>query len=530
MITRFIRNLLAVAVLSLTVSSCINDLDREPFFDVTSATVYNDFTNYKPVLAKLYAGFALTGQQGPAGRPDVAGIDEGSSNYVRTYWKLQEITTDEAIIGWNDPGLPQLNFMTWGPDNQWVRAMYYRIFYQIALANEFIRETADDRLASRGITGANLENARMYRREARFLRALSYYHALDLYGSVPFVAENDPIGAFFPNQISRENLFNYVESELLDLEDELVPARQNEYGRADQAVAWTVLTKLYLNAEVYIGQPRYTEATTYATKVINAGYELEPNYQKLFLTDNNTTNEIIFAVTAHGQRSQSYGLTTFLVNAAIGGSMDPADFGVNGGWAGLRTTKNIVNLFPDPNGTADKRGTFYTAGQQLEINEVAAFTDGYPIIKFKNVSSAGVRGSDPGGTFADTDFPMFRLADVYLMYAEAVLRGGTGGSPEQALQYVNRVRERAYGDASGNITAAQLTLPFILDERARELKWEAHRRTDLIRYGLFTGGEYLWPWKGGVPSGRPVEPYRALFPLPSSDIISNPNLTQNPGY
>lgn len=527
---KFIRYMLAAVVFSLTVSSCINDLDREPFFDVTSATVYNDFNNYKAVLAKLYAGYALTGQQGPSGRPDVAGIDEGSSNYVRTFWKLQELTTDEAIISWNDPGLPELNFDTWGPDNQWIRAMYYRIFYQITLANEFIREMAEDRLASRGITGANLENARMYRAEARFLRALSYYHALDLFGNVPFVTENDPIGAFFPNQISRPELFNYVESELLAVSEQLAPARQNEYGRADQATAWTVLTKLYLNAEVYTGQPKYTEAITYATRVINAGYTLEPDYQKLFLTDNNTSNEIIFPISAHGVRSQSWGLTTFLVNAPVGGSMVPAAFGINGGWAGLRTTKAIVNLFPDITGATDSRANFHTAGQTLEIESVTDFTNGYPIIKFKNISSTGQRGSDPSGTHADTDYPMFRLADVYLMYAEAVLRGGAGGSLTQALQYVNLIRQRAFGNASGNITPAQLNLAFIIDERARELKWEAHRRTDLIRFGLFTGGEYLWPWKGGVKDGRPIEPYRALFPLPSSDLIANPNLKQNPGY
>jgi hypothetical protein len=351
-----------------------------------------------------------------------------------------------------------------------------------------------------------------------------------MYGNVPFVTEEDQVGTFFPEQIQRTELFNYVESELLAIENQLAAPRQNEYGRADQAAAWTLLTKLYLNAEVYSGQPRYTEAIAQAAKVIGAGYTLEPDYNRLFLTDNNTSPEMIFPIVFDGLRVKSYGGMTYLVNAAIGGSMEPATFGVRGAWSGLRTTKNIVNLFPDVTGNTDERATFYTTGQNLEINDIFTFTEGYPIIKFRNVSSTGQKGSDPIGDFPDTDFPMFRLADVYLMYAEAVLRGGTGGNQATALQYVNALRERAFNNASGNLTSGQLTLDFIIDERARELKWEMHRRTDLIRFGRFTGANYLWPWKGGVKEGRPVEAHRILYPLPASDLTANPNLKQNDNY
>jgi starch-binding outer membrane protein, SusD/RagB family len=522
-----IRNILLVMALVFANTSCINDLDREPYFVETSASVYNDFSNYKAVLAKLYAGYILTGQSGPAGRGDIGGIDEGFSSYIRTYWQLQQLPTDEAIIAWNDPGLPDLNFMTWSADNIWVRAMYSRMFYQITFANEFIRETSDARLAERGIVGNQAEEARVFRSEARFLRALSYWHALDLFQNVPFVTEANAVGAFFPEPISRAELFNYVESELLELEDLLLPARTNQYARADRAAAWTVLTKLYLNAEVYGVPAKYTEAVTYANKVIGAGYALEPNYQKLFLTDNHTTNEIIFPLHADGVRSQTWGGTTFLVNAAIGGTMQASQFGVAGGWFGLRTTRNILELFPNQ---ADTRGNFHLDGQQIEIDEVTNFNHGPALIKFKNVSSTGQRGSDPTGNHADTDYPMFRLADVYLMYAEAVLRGGGGGSTTQALDYINLLRQRAYGNNSGNITAGQLTLNFILDERARELKWEAHRRTDLIRFGRFTSGTYMWPWKGGSRNGREVPSHFRVYPIPTADLISNPNLTRTPGY
>ncbi len=524
-----VKGILAAGLLIFSATSCTDDLDRLPRYDFTSEVVYSDFNNYRSVLAKIYAGLSLTGQRGPDGRPDVLGIDEGASNYIRQFWQLQQVPTDETVLGWADAGLPELNMITWTPSNGFIRAMYNRIFFQITLANEFIRETSDARLGSRGITGANLTTAQLYRAEARFMRALSYLHALDLFGNVPFVTENDPVGVFFPRQISRAELFSYVESELLAVESLMVAPRQNEYGRADQAAAWTALAKLYLNAEVYTGQARYTDAANYAKRVIDAGYSLHPNYDHLFLTDNNTSPEIIFAVVSDGTRTQSYGATTFLVNASIGGTMNAADFGTSGGWAGLRTTRNLVNLFPDITGSTDTRANFFTNGQRLEINDLSTFQDGYAIMKYKNVSSAGQRGSDPAGTFVDTDFPLFRLADVYLMYAEAVLRGGSGDRG-LALNYINLIRQRAYGNNSGNISNAQLTLNFILDERARELYWEAHRRTDLIRYGVFTADNYVWPFKGGVREGRGVADHYRLYPIPEADIIANPNLRQNDGY
>ncbi len=526
---RVINNLILAGLLTgFTATSCTKDLDRQPFYDLTSATVYNTPANYKNVLAKCYAGLSLSGQQGPAGTPDISGIDEGFSTYLRQYWQLQTLTTDEAVIGWNDSGLPDLHNMTWTSTNVFVTAMYNRIYYQISLCNEFIRESTDAKLSGRGIAGTDLTNIKAFRAEVRFLRALSYYHALDLYGNVPFVTEADAVGAFQPKQIARADLFAYVESELKAIDADLVDAHKNEYGRADKAAAWTLLTKLYLNALVYTGQPKYTEAITYANKVISAGYTLDPQYNRLFLADNNTSPEMIFPITFDGTRSKNYGGMTYLVHAQIGGKMNVADFGVSSAWAGNRATKNLVAQFSDPSGKTDKRAMFFTDGQNLEISDVTAFTDGYAVMKYKNVTSTGVKGSDPVGDFPDTDYPMFRLADVYLMYAEAVLRGGTGGDNATALGYVNALRQRAYGNATGNVTS--LNLDFILAERSRELYWESQRRTDLIRFGKFTGGTYLWPYKGGLKEGRSVADNLALLPIPSSDIVANPGLKQNPGY
>lgn len=506
-------------------TSCVNDLDRTPFIEVTSATVYNDPANYKKILAKMYAGYALSGQQGPAGQADISGIDEGFSTYLRQYWKAQELPTDEAVIGWNDGSLRDYNDMDWTSSNEFITAMYNRIYYQITLCNEFIRETTDAKLAERGINDTNIA---AFRAEARFLRALSYYHALDMFGSVPFVTENDAVGSFLPTQISKAELFNYVESELKAIDGLLVAAKQNEYGRADKAAAWTLLAKLYLNAETYIGQPKYSETIENCNKVLAAGFSLDAKYANLFLADNDKSNEVIFPITFDGLRSKTFGGMTFLVHAPVGGAMNPADFGINGGWSGLRTTSKFVSNFNDPSGNTDKRALFFTEGQSLVVADIFTFTDGFAVTKYKNVTSGGVVGSDPAGDFPDTDFPMFRLADVHLMYAEAVLRGGSGGNNATALSYINALRQRAYGNASGNVSS--INLDFILAERARELYWEGHRRTDLIRFGKLTGADFVWDWKGNVAQGRGVDAKYNIFPIPSADLIANPNLKQNSGY
>lgn len=723
----------AITVLAviLAISACTKDLDTVPLDKdvLTSASVYEDFDSYKMVLAKLYAGLSVSGQTGPHGNNDLSGLDEGFGQYLRGYWYAQELPTDECVIAWNDLTLKDYHEQDWTSSDPFIANLYYRLFYQIALCNEFIRESSDSKLDERGMNTEEKAEIAEYRAEARFLRALSYWHALDLFGNVPFVTEEDKVGSFFPQQIMRADLFDYVESELLAIEPDLPAPMTNEYARADQGAAWMLLAKLYLNAEVYIDAPKYTETITYAKKIIDAGYTLEDNWANLFLADNHTADGIIFPVTFDGVHTKTWGGTTFIINAAVGGSMNPEDFGISGGWAGIRVTKELVgkfvNLetlkkkgdlsgrkaypvlyvpggyqgwdpsdattvvasvnddgyyegylwFPDANtefkfttgpnwdvnygddgadgtlelnganivaadagyykvnvdtntwtydiektewgligdatpggwdtdtdmtynatdgvwelevdlGTgsikfrandvwdinygdtgvdgildaggdnisiaeagaylikmklgfpdytytiekfsSDDRIMFYSDGQSLEIDDVFEFTEGWAVTKWKNITSAGAPGSDQ--THPDTDFPMFRLADAYLMYAEAVLRGGTGGDAATALLYVNLLRERVYGDDYGNITAVDLDLDFILDERAREFLWEAHRRTDLIRFGRFSNTTYTWAWKGGSKEGQSVESFYDLYPIPASDVAANLNLEQNDGY
>lgn len=724
-----IKSFALLIALFFAATGCFKDLDTAPLdpLEITSGTVYNDPASYKQVLAKLYAGLAVSGQEGPAGQADISGIDEGFGQYLRGFWYHQELTTDEAIIGWNDQTIQDFHKQTWTPGDGFMFAFYSRIFYQISVCNEFLRETADDRLDSRGVSGQLRTDIATYRAEARFLRALSYWHALDLFRNVPFVTDQDPVGAFFPKQSSAAELFSFIESELLAIEPQLAAPRSNEYGRADRAAAWMLLAKLYINADVYTAQPRYTDCVNYCDKVIAAGFTLEPEYQHLFLADNHRSGEIIFPIAFDGNNTRTWGGMTFIINAAIGGNINPTEQGVGGGWGGTRATRQFIEKFPETEGglvaspnagetasypkvyvpgshqgnnptetsnslssplrnnvfdgykyfpdanttirftripsnsapvygdtngdgtleingapitvptaglhyirvnwtqlsyeivrrdwfvegagvisgqpvlmtwdptlkavvanldmnaagfkfvssdpavnlgdnagngllsqggatinripgsgsyrivlfinqpdytyqinstSFDRRGIFHRPGQTLDIDDVALFTQGIAVKKFKNVTSTGAQGSN--ATFPDTDFPMFRLADAYLMGAEALLR--SGGSQSKALEYVNAVRVRAFKGSAGMITAGQLNLDLILDERARELYWECHRRTDLIRFNRFSQSDYLWQWKGGVRDGASVPAYRNVFPIPSADINANPNLQQNTGY
>ena len=514
---------LTVAILFLGVSC--TDLEILPEDASTEFEVFKDPAAYRAYLAKLYAAFSLTGQEGPDGDGDISIVnDEGFTSYIRVYWKAQELTTDEAVIAWSDAGIRDLHEHSWTSENQFVRVLYYRIALIVSIANDFINQSSSERLAANGISGADVEIINRYRAEARFLRALAYWHALDFFRNVAVVTE---ISSDFPFQSTPTELFDFIETELAEIEAEMAAPRANEYGRADQAALWMLQAKLYLNAEVYNVAPKYTECITACKKVIDAGYTLNDEYQTLFMTNNHTSNEIIFALISDGKNSQNWGSTTFLVHGAIGGEMEDTDYGVSGGWGGMRTTSVMVGKFPDVTGNIDSRAIFYTNGQSLEIDDIGEFTDGYAVPKFVNLSPAGVAGSDV--THVDTDYPMFRLPDAYLMYAEAIRRGGTGGDINEAVSLINSMRERAYGNTDGNITEPELDLAFILDERVRELYWEATRRVDLIRYGQFSD-QGVWPWKGGVKEGKTTEPFRDYFPIPASDLLANPNMDQNDGY
>lgn len=524
------------AGLLFLVSSCEDDLNTVPLDD--DASTAEDFFNqedaYKKLLAGVYGNLSLTSAGGAFGS-NIGGLDAGTSQYGRALMNLQTFTTDEAIWSYeNDPGIAEVQRTTWTPANVIIRGAFGRIMGSVAFANEFLRQSTEAKLDQRGVTGSEREEIPTFIAEARLLRALSYYHMLDLFGKAPFVTEETPVGVFRSEEIVGVDLFNYIEAELLEVIPDLKDARTNEYARADKAVAWMILSKLYLNAEVYIEQDRYADALEYSQKIIDAGYTLTPNYQDVFRADNDVNgaqNEIIFPVPADGNFSQSFGPTTVMTNGAVGSiEQNGANLGVTeGGWGGaIRLSPQFVSLFQGAAFLNDTRNGIISGDRPITITDVSNRDQGYILEKYTDVRSDGTQDEDL--TFSSVDFPMFRLADAYLMYAEAHLRGG-GGSRAQALEYVNSIRTRAQnGSTTWNISDADLSLDFIIDERARELHWESHRRQDLRRYGSFTGSSYVWTLKGNSLSGIPLADFRGLFPIPSESMSANPNLTQNPGY
>lgn len=530
-IYKFLAAILLVGSVSL--SSCIGDLDLKPIDE--NLIQGSDFKNhpeyYTQMLAKVYAGLAVSGQQGPAGKPDINGFDEGMAQYLRAYWNLQELPTDEALLGWNDAGVPELSTIKWSSSNGFVYVMYSRLYFQIAQCNDFLRNTTPEKLAENAVSDVLAQDIQKYRSEVRFLRALSYWHAIDMFGNVAFVTENDKINEP-THQRPRKDIFTFLLQELTDIENDL--PLQPQYGRSGKAALWMLRAKLYLNAEVYTGKQMYGECASTCQQIISqfgngTNHGLAPTYKFLFCADNDqfarggNNGEILMVVPYDREYTRTYGGTTYLTIGSYGGSINSENYGVNGAWAGPRSTSTLVNTI----GQGDDRYAFYSDGANIENTDLSNFQDGFTVVKFTNLLSTDWENTSKRAyPYPDTDFPIFRLADTYLMYAECAYRGYA--DRELGMQYINYVRERA--KVTPYTSQDQITLDKIRDERMRELYWEGHRRTDLIRFGYFTSGSYLWPWKGGVLTGKQVDTKYNLYPIPAKEIAANPGTQQNFGY
>ena len=512
-----IKNILGILAATVAMTACVGDLNVTPI-DPNANTVDKVLTSQAALdsyISGVYLGFATSGYYGPNGGPSISGLDGGASQYIRGLYHHEELTTDESLCGWNDQTIKNFHYMNWTTDDTFIYAFYSRILMQVASANEFIREVKK--------VDFDATTVDRYIDEARVLRAIAYYHALDCFGNVPFATDEDIVGVN-PEQISRADLFAWLEGELKDIISAgKLPGKNNVVpGHVSMGAAKFLLAKLYLNAEVFTGTARWNDCATTLTSLMGDGYSLHTTsagvysaYQELFLADNDRcTDEIIFAVQQDGLYTQSYGVTNYLIFASTGGKMDPDVMGISSGWGGLRMTPEFYNKFSD----GDARKLFYTETQQADIDDIGEFSNGYAFRKFRNRTSTGGYGKELG--FVDTDFPLMRYADVLLMAAECQARGAS----IDGLSAFNAVRARA-----GLAPVSNLSLDEILDERARELYQECWRRNDLIRFGKFTSG-YTWQWKGETKDGRDVDSYRVLFPIPDSDRLANSNLQQNPGY
>ena len=521
---KIFRILTAGAASLALLTSCVGDLNVTPIDPnvVLPGDVLDSQEAYNQLLAKVYQGLACSASDGPDSSPDISGVDGGYGQYVRAMFHLQCLTTDEAVCCWNDQTLYDIHNLCWSTSDTFIAAAYYRVFFQVGLANEFIRQ-------AKASTISGFDKKDQYIAEARALRLLSYYHAIDLFGNVPFFTEDNSVGSEGPKQISRAELWDWMVGEcqeLLAAGSALPAAGKTEYGRIDQGSVQMILAKLYLNAQIWKeDNANYFKECAELCKTLMSEYDLHDTYSDLFCADNhlctkNTTyngDEIIFAVPQDGISIRSYGATNYIIFASTGGDMDVAEVGISSGWGGLSVTPQHVDKFSE----GDVRGKFYTAYGK-DITVISEFTaGGYKSMKFNNLNHDGTAAQAAG--YVDTDFPMFRVADAYLMLAECAKRGGA--SEEEGRKALNDIRTRA-----GIGTLPSYSLQDVLDERARELAFELVRRQDLIRFGQFTTSEYLWQWKGGEYEGKAVDYKYNLFPLTSGDTNANGNLTQNEGY
>ena len=536
-----------IILATAAMTACIKDLDTLPLNKTEPISEYvygTDENGYLEGLSRLYFQFVTNDLT------DLQSMDGGASEIIRAFWSVQETTADAAKCSWeNDAWVRALNTNTWSEvQNDAVYAVYVRTLQGISLVNEYLRQTSPSRLNARGVSPALASKIEGFRAEARFIRAYLYWMALDCFGNVPFTTEESPIGgAYFPEQKSREYVFDYCVSELSDLisQDSAMPLPRTNYPHADMGSAAGLLARMYLNSKVYTGVERWSEAKSACETIFNMGYSLSPDYAALFRGDNGENAqaraELLWAVSYNAEKTQSYGGSSYILSASLA-STDITDQsrpnGQRNGWAGLRVPFEYVQKYFNVGSrdyqtgeyeVADKRGqVFYIKGRQESMEgALYSFMNGWSCLKFNNIPHDQTNQSfldiSAVKSFADVDFPMIRLGEIYLIYAEACMHLGQSSA---ALPFLAQLSERA-----GVSPPSEITPDFLVAERARELMWEAHRRTDLIRFGIYTTADYLWPYKGGDRySGQAFEPYKTIFPIPPTELATNDRLVQNPGY
>ena len=543
-----IKNILPVAALALTcgMTSCTKDLDVSPINPNLATEV-----NINGLFNKCYANMAISGNSGGDGECDIDGIDGGTSGFVRQMWNSNELTTDEAICSWGDDGIEQFCYNTYDANHPMLNGYYARLTTGVSYCNHYLEI-------------ASGHDATMTA-EIRFVRALYYYLLMDAFGNIPFATTLTT-----PTQLSRQEAFEWIENELLECEPNLSDAKakkssDDNYGRADKAAAWMLLSRLYLNAEVYTGTAQWQKAADYAKKVIDSDYKINMTgekgwsaYQMLFMGDNGETNaayECILPLLCDGLKTTSWACSLYLIASTYDADMhsnpnDPiATNGTGQGWGGNRARKDLVLKF-FPNGVpaeaqnvqaftmkalaGDDRALFCSYGGVDDENNptprtldnvngyAGDFKDGYAVTKFTNFKTDGSAGSDP--TFPDADFFLFRLPEAYITYAEATARLNGGTATAEGAKYLNDLRIRA-----NTTTKASFTTDEILDEWQREFYFEGRRRVDLIRYNKFGGdNNYTWTWKGGAKAGKKFSAEKNIFAIPEEQVKGA--IQQNPGY
>ncbi len=504
----------AIALSSPAFVACVGDLDVTPENPTTKTEISTAEELYGE-LAGIYGGLVFEG--------GITVDDGGAGVYTRQLWNLQELCSDETLIGsnWADGSINELVYSTWSPDNHWLYECFSRFNYQIAIVNQFLRD-----LHKYGslLPGSDNLSVEVFDAEARTLRALSYYHMIDIFGVGPWTTEDSPVGVT-PPTYDRKQLFEAVVEDLANAIPNLVPASQQVYGRLSREAGYMLLAKLYLNAEVYTGEPRWQDCANACNEIRKTIDTLAPTYKYLFCATNDKyvgNGEIIWGIPQDGTTLTTYGGTTYISGGSYRGDSDllkTLGLAVSG-WEGPRVREELSKaLLPN-----DARRLIYEGEYTEDIQDLSDKNQGYMCVKFVYTPEDDYKNEKQETPYCNTifnpaDFPLFRLADVYLMLAECELNGAQGCN---GLEMMNRVRQRA-----GLADVRTLTAENILDERMCELYWEGHRRSDLVRFGKFAGSNYNWSWKGANANGANVQAYRNVYCVPTQFVST---LGQNPGY
>ena len=555
------------ALLGMGLTAC--SLDRTPLEPNTDTTFNKD-----AVVAICSATVGTTGQKGPDGSGDVDGIDEGTSSFYRMFWELNEFCTDEGWWIWNDVGLADIRTQTWSASNDLVYGLYSRLNFDITLCNSFLDKTVD-------YTDAE---TMAQRAEVRMLRAINFYYLLDMFYRVPFsltVSPNKPMPT------TRPELFKWLEDECLELAADpyIIKAgqRTNKY-RVDQACAWFLLMRLYLNAEVYNesalgardGAPRYAEAKQYSKMLMESSYTLHgydksaktavdlaaertadhvyfSAYQQLFMGDNDNNgaqNEAIFLIYQDAIHCLNWGGSRFLLSAVRDANYVP--FGSTDTWSCFRSSPEFVYYWVDkskassvalneyqmPVALGDDRAimaSITTAGKKMSLtgNEAADFYASWSVLKFNGIYSTAktttlkdVLGNDsiveaPWIWASPVGEPKWPDTDIPLFrLAEAYLT---------YAEACYRTGELTPAVEAVNCLRRRANAPEIttLDDESLMVEWakefwcEGRRRTDLIRFGQFAGPNATMVWEGHK-AGKDAK-YN-VYPIPEKDVTANENL------
>lgn len=555
----------AALLLSASLSSCMDDLNKgniDPNVDANP--------NITGLYSKCYAGLIMEGNDGNA---DFSIDDAGKSTLLRNLFNFNEVPTDEAVCWWSDGGIADVAYNKFDPGNATLKNLYYRLMSNISYENHFL-----------SLDAAKADRTKYA--EVRVLRAYNYFLMLDFFGDPTFIDKISPEtprqahsynskfeeGKTYTRaellQLGREFLFNWVESELLAAEPDLLEAKPEtdtdpDYGRVDKGTCWLLLSRLYLNAGTYLnndGQNNqyWDKALEYAERVINSDYKLFDDskmsneakangykpYDLLFMGDNGSNGascEALLPLMQDGDKTQGYGGSMFFVAALWDGTMqtvtDKNAATTANSWSGMRVRPQFVEkFFTHPKDVVNKkaseiramnvddRAILWGKDRTLEIGANDKFVKGIATPKWNNNYSNG--GTPHDSYNVDIDFFLFRVAEAYLNAAEAEMHLN-GESSAKAKKYIDALRNRAHADVR-----ASYTLNDVLDERARELYCEGLRRTDLIRFNQFGGSQatYNWELKGGSTNGTTFAKTYNVYPLPSSEVLSNKNLTQIDGY